>query len=94
MKEKITSHFYLRSKNAASTGLLPLYIRLTINGQRLEFSSKKFIEKSKWSDELSKMKGNTEEARSINNYLDQIKAKIAAAEKALYKRDLPVTSEN
>ncbi len=89
MKEKITLHFYLRSKKAVSTGLLPLYIRLTVNGQRLEYSSKKFIEKSKWSDELSKMKGNSEEARSINNYLDSVKSDIINIQLALaFKKEI------
>lgn len=90
MKEKITLHFYLRSKKAISTGLLPLYIRLTINGERLEYSSKKFIEKSKWSDDLSKMKGNSEEARSINNYLDSLKADIIDIQLSLAHKKEPI----
>ncbi|WP_255314679.1 Arm DNA-binding domain-containing protein, partial [Flavobacterium noncentrifugens] len=80
MKEKITLHFYLRSKKAVATGLLPLYVRLTVDGERVEFSSKKFIEKSKWSEDLSKMKGNSEDARSINSYLDSMKAHVTNIE--------------
>jgi Arm DNA-binding domain len=57
-------------------GQLPIYFRLTVNGERFEFSTKKFIEKSKWPSEQSKMKGNSEEARSLNNYLDLIKSKV------------------
>lgn len=76
MKAKITLHFYAKSTKANAEGLLPIYVRLTVDGIRLEYSTKKFIEKSKWSVELSKMRGNTEQARSINNYLDLIKAKI------------------
>lgn len=88
MKEKITLHFYLRSKKAVATGLLPLYVRLTVNGERLEFSSKKFIEKSKWSEDLSKMKGNSEEARSINGYLDSVKAQVTNIQMSLnHKRE-------
>jgi biopolymer transport protein ExbB/TolQ len=88
MKTKITLHFYLRSKKAVATGLLPLYVRLTVNGERLEFSSKKFIEKSKWSDDLSKMKGNSKEARSINGYLDSVKAQVTNIQMSLnHKRE-------
>lgn len=76
MKTKITLHFYAKKTKANVAGLLPIYIRLTVDGERLEFSSKKFIEKSKWSDDLSKMKGSSEEARSINNYLDSVKSQI------------------
>lgn len=76
MKAKITLHIYAKTTKANAAGQLPIYIRLTVDGQRFEFSSKKFIEKSKWSPELSKMKGSSEEARTINNYLDLIKSKI------------------
>lgn len=42
----------------------------------LSTALKKFIEPSKWSNELSKMKGNSEEARSINSLLDFTKNRI------------------
>src|SRR6476646_8967082 len=88
MKTKITLHFYAKKTKANSAGLLPIYVRLTVDGQRLEFSSKKFVEKSKWSEELSKMKGGSDEARSINNYLDSIKAQIIDIQMALtHKRE-------
>ncbi|SDJ57905.1 site-specific integrase [Flavobacterium noncentrifugens] len=94
MKEKITLHFYLRSKKAVATGLLPLYVRLTVDGERLEFSSKKFIEKSKWSEDLSKMKGNSEEARSINSYLDSMKAHVTNIEIMLTHKRETVNIDN
>lgn len=80
MKTKITLHFYAKKSKANVAGLLPIYVRLTVNGERLEFSSKKFIEKSKWSEELAKMKGHSEEARSINSYLDSVKAQVTNIE--------------
>ena len=94
MNEKITLHFYLRSKKAVTTGLLPLYVRLTVDSERLEFSSKKFIEKSKWADHLSKMKGNSEEARSINMYVDSIKTEVNNIEMTLKNQMKPLTIGN
>lgn len=94
MKENVTLHFYLRSKKATASGLLPLYVRLTVNGERLEFSSKRFIEKAKWSEELSKMKGNTDEARSINNYLDSLKAQIFTIQMTLNHKQEILSIEN
>jgi len=76
MKEKITLHFYAKSTKANGTGLVPIYVRLTVDGKRFEYSTKKFIEPSKWSNELSKMKGNSEEGRSINSLLDFTKNRI------------------
>jgi site-specific recombinase XerD len=94
MKTKITLHFYAKSTKANANGLLPIYVRLTVDGKRLEFSTKKFIEKSKWSSELAKMKGTTEEARSMNSYLDLMKSKVLDAQMKLLHRNETLTIEN
>ena len=94
MKTKITLHFYAKSTKANAAGLLPIYVRLTVGGKRLEFSTKKFVEKSKWSPELCKMKGTTEEARSINSYLDLMKTKVFNAQMELMHRNENLTIEN
>lgn len=94
MKTKITLHFYAKSTKMNADGKLPIYIRLTVDGQRMEFSTKKFIDKSKWSPELAKMKGQNEEARSINSYLDMMRSKVLGAEMTLLHKEEPVTVEN
>jgi site-specific recombinase XerD len=94
MKTKITLHFYAKSTKMNVNGNLPIYVRLTINGERTEFSSKKFIDKAKWSPELAKMKGNSEEARSINSYLDMIRSKVLSAEMDLIHKDEYVSIQN
>jgi site-specific recombinase XerD len=76
MKTKITLHFYAKSTKPNAAGQLPIYVRLTVDGKRMEFSTKKFIDSSKWSPEMSKMKGSTEDARSLNEYLNLVKSKI------------------
>lgn len=76
MKTKITLHFYAKSTKPNTAGQLPIYVRLTVDGKRMEFSTKKFIDSAKWSPEMSKMKGTTEDARSLNEYLNLLKAKI------------------
>jgi len=56
-------------------------LRITVDGIRIEINTSRFIDKSKWLSEGSKMKGNSEEARSINSYLDVLKNKIYETEK-------------
>ena len=94
MKAKITLHIYAKTTKANASGQLPIYIRLTVDGQRFEFSSKKFIEKSKWSAELSKMKGSSEEARTINNYLDLMKSKVFDIQMELIHKNEELSLEN
>ena len=45
MKAKITLHIYAKTTKANAAGQLPIYIRLTVDGQRFEFSSKKIYRK-------------------------------------------------
>jgi site-specific recombinase XerD len=94
MKAKITLHIYAKTTKANAAGQLPIYIRLTVDGQRFEFSSKKFIDKSKWSPELSKMKGSSEEARTLNNYLDLMKSKVFDIQMELIHKNEELSLEN
>ena len=76
MYNKVSILFYAKRSKASSDGLTPIYLRITVEGQRIETSTKRFVESSKWSAESSKMKGNSEEARYLNSHLDILKAKI------------------
>lgn len=91
MKAKTTLHFYAKSTKSNSVGLFPIYVRLTVEGKRLEYSTKKFIDPTKWSSSTSRMKGNSEEARSINSILDFIKNKINEIQYELLKEGVPFT---
>lgn len=91
MKVKTTLHFYAKSTKSNSVGLFPIYVRLTIDGKRLEYSTKKFIDPAKWSSSTSRMKGNSEEARSINSILDFIKNKINEIQFELLKDGISFT---
>lgn len=91
MKVKTTLHFYAKSTKSNSAGLFPIYVRLTVDGKRLEYSTKKFIDPTKWSSSTSRMKGNSEEARSINSILDFIKNKINEIQYELLKDGISFT---
>lgn len=83
MKNKIAILFYAKSAKASKNGLVPIYLRITVDGVRIEISTSKFVEKSKWSVEGGKIKGNSEEARTINSYLDILKNKVYETEKLM-----------
>ncbi|PZO27560.1 MAG: recombinase [Flavobacteriaceae bacterium] len=93
MKTKVSTLFYAKKAKAAANGLVPIYTRITINGKRIELSTNRFVEISKWSTEVGKMKGSSEEARSINNHLDLLKSQIRDAEMELIHKKITVTTE-
>jgi site-specific recombinase XerD len=93
MKTKVSILFYAKRAKASVNGSVPIYTRITINGKRIELSTNRFVDISKWSTEAGKMKGNSEEARSINSHLDMFKIKIIDGQMELIHKNIPVTAE-
>lgn len=63
-------------KSKMNNGKAPIYCRITIDGERLQFATQRTIEPSKWVSAAGIVKGNSEEARSINAYLDLISVEL------------------
>ena len=59
-----------RRKEEAN-GYLPLYARVTVAGKRAEISLKKKVNPAKWDARTGYLKGNTVDARSTNNLINQ-----------------------
>ena len=94
MKAKVSILFYAKRAKTNVSGLVPIYSRITVNGKRIELTTGRFVELSKWSSEAGKMKGTSEEARSVNSQLDILKLKIIDAQMELVHKNVPVTSES
>jgi site-specific recombinase XerD len=94
MKHKLSILFLVRSSKAAKNGLLPIYQRITINSERIELSTSRFVEKSKWNTSAGKMKGNSEEARLINGHLDLLKYRIYETEKYLINNNVEINAQS
>ena len=94
MNTSVSILFYIKRTKVNNLGVCPIYTRVTVNAKRFEFSANKYINPDKWSSEGSKVKGTSEEARTINSHLDYLKNQVLEAEKKLFKKDISITSEN
>jgi site-specific recombinase XerD len=94
MNAKLSILFYAKRAKTTSDGLVPIYIRVTVDGERIELSTKRYTHPDKWSIEGSCMKGTTIEAKSINSHLDALKAKVYEYQQQLIREDEPVNAEN
>ena len=94
MNTSVSILFYIKRAKANNLGVCPIYTRVTVNAKRFEFSTNKYINPDKWSSGASKVKGTTEEARTINRHLDYLRNQILEAEKRLFKKDISLNSEN
>jgi len=73
--DTLTLSFQLKISKKRTDGKAPIYLRITIDCERMEFSSKQFIEVSKWDNNRQEVKGKSEEAKVINYYLSELKLK-------------------
>lgn len=81
MNANITTLFYIKRAKPNSKGLVPIFMRVTVNGQRIEKSTGKYIDSDTWSVEATKMKGKSDTARSINSHLELLSNSVSEAEK-------------
>ncbi len=94
MKTTVSILFYIKRAKVNNEGICPIYVRITIQAKRFEFSSNRYVNPEKWSSEGAKVKGSNVEARTINSHLDYLKNQVLEAEKRLFKKDIKITSEN
>jgi site-specific recombinase XerD len=94
MQSKISILFYAKRSRTTSDGLVPIYLRITIDGQRIEQSTNRFVDPLKCSKEQGKMKGQSEEARILNTYLDILKGNIYTMQKEVIHDGKEANFEN
>lgn len=63
---------------ANNQGESPIYMRITIAGERYEVGTKRFILEESWSKDTGRVKGIGSNAKSINTYLDSLLSKHTA----------------
>lgn len=64
------------NKQSVKNGKTPIMGRITINGTQAGFSCKKEVSLALWDVKTNRAKGKSEEARTLNQELDNIKAQI------------------
>ncbi len=68
--------FWLNKAKMNKQGLIPIWIRITVDGKRAECSTQKQIHPKFWDAENNKVIDKFSESRSINDYLTLVKADI------------------
>jgi site-specific recombinase XerD len=76
MSVQLSILFYSKTSKTLRNGSVPIYIRVTINGERFEQSTNRQIQPGKWSKASGKALGNSEESKSLNYYLDTLRNKV------------------
>lgn len=85
--------FWIKRGKADKLGKSPIYARITIDGRRAEISTGQKVESERWNVNTGAVKGNKEEARTINAVLSNIRNKIKNIYYDLLERQTAVTAD-
>ncbi len=75
--------FYIRRDKLNKRGEAPVFMRLTINGERADASIKRFIEPHAWNSAKGKANEKCRGGKDLNLYLDAISANILQIQRDL-----------
>lgn len=90
MSHTISVLFYARKSRATTQGLIPIYMRITLKGERFGVTTKVYVREEQWSIEAGKMKGSTEEAKRINSLLDAMRVRAFDYQRELLNEGKPL----
>ena len=76
MKTNFSLLFYLKKPKNHQNGLVPIYLRITVNGKRAETSTGRECEPTLWNSTAGRFKGTKEEIKSFNAYLDNLQPRF------------------
>ena len=71
----------------------PIYVRITVDGIRVDISLKRKIIVNDWNPVLGLAKGNKESAKSLNHYLKELEAQIFQIYQEFQLKKIPITAD-
>ncbi|MCK0157666.1 site-specific integrase [Cellulophaga sp. F20128] len=84
--------FFTRNTRKNSENL-SIYARITVNGQRTEISLKRSVPVNHWDASKGRARGNTQNLKMLNNYLDQSYGQILNSQKQLLDEHKMITPQ-
>ena len=94
LTNSFTLLFYLKKRSNYNNGPLPIYMRLTIDGQRIEITTKRQCDPEKWNSSTGRKNGLKDETKVLNVYLDMLQRKVYEAHHSLLESKASVTVES
>jgi hypothetical protein len=84
--------FYLKRTKTLKNGKLTIFMRITVDGQRVEVSTHQSVESHLWNQGKGIVKGVSNSSKQVNDYLEHLKLKVYRYKKELENDDQEVTA--
>ncbi|MCB0465131.1 MAG: site-specific integrase [Flavobacteriaceae bacterium] len=83
--------FFIRLNSKQSDNAL-IFVRVTVNGKRIEISLQRSVPQIMWDSTKSSVRGNSQEARIINNHIQQTRSMLYDCYSQLKKEGRIITA--
>jgi hypothetical protein len=85
--------FYLKKPKGYESGILPVYLRIAVDGKRSEATIGRGIEPENWDEKRGKARGIKENAKSLNAHLESILAKLKRIHTRMLDSEEEITAD-
>jgi hypothetical protein len=93
MRTTLTLLFFLRKPKNYQSGEMPIYLRITVDGQRAELAVGRKYPPERWDVISGRATGSKTDAKALNAYLDDIQFKIYELQRQMSEANELVTAE-
>ncbi|WP_187270191.1 site-specific integrase [Pontibacter qinzhouensis] len=84
--------FYIKKPRNYSTGPVPVYLRITVAGQRAEISTSRACEPIQWNPSAGRATGSNKTSTTLNQYLNTLQAKVQETHRLLLEAGRSTTA--
>lgn len=84
--------FYLKKPTGFVKGEVTIYLRITVDGQSAELSTKRKCNPLRWNQHAERATGNKDAVKNINAYLDTLQEKVYEIKRRLIEHNKPITA--
>ena len=94
MNKTMNVLFFLRTRMSYVSGPAPIYMRVTVEGQRFEMATQREADPDKWDSNAGRLiKSKKESTRELNYYLDMLQGKVFEAQRELVSTGVDITAQ-
>lgn len=90
--KNLSLHFYPKKPKNYESGPVPIYLRITIEGEVIELCTSRKCELTTWDKRSEKVLGKNEAAKELNHYISTYRMKVFEARLLLIEQTKPVTA--
>ncbi|RZM24335.1 MAG: site-specific integrase [Pedobacter sp.] len=94
MKTNFSLRFFLKKPKNYLQGPVPIYLRLTVDNKREDFTSGRSCDPEQWNQASGRMRGSRQEVKTLNLLLDSLQQQLYEIHRKLTDSDEPITAKS